>query len=539
MKKGNHIKRPTLSLLRGCTSYADVKKDISEYLEKSSKVSEKQLMELKLQLAKCECNLGLMSRAEPYLDKCEEYILSNGKEEEIALCYNVRSLLHLMKGDHQSGIECALKSLEIFEKLEMSFWVSDTCVNCGHLCARMGLYNEAMDYLSRAYSMAVQSEDKITAAIIGVNLNEVMMTAMPPADCIRSNQELLVLIKDAYGGTPSYTEAYTYLQLAYNYFTAGDISHAEIYADKALDMANSLKHFASHELIFTNVYSVKSDIAAVRGDEQALLKHSEQCIKAAIAAQDTNSRQEILVILFKFYLEKKDITKAKKYLDEAAELLQANDRGLMYDRINKYYCEYYEAIGDGTSELRYFKLVYEYKTNQQNEVQTNRVSYMKKMYQLEMTKNEVSRQKVELDFKTQELNMTTYHLNQRNQLLNDLKENISELKKTKSKADVIFNTISHRIDQAFVKEEVEKERFRDKFDEANRGFIAKLYQAYPDLSPTECRICSLLRSGFSSKEIGNLLSTSNRNIENHRVHIRAKMKLTRRDNLNMILTEIK
>ena len=92
---------------------------------------------------------------------------------------------------------------------------------------------------------------------------------------------------------------------------------------------------------------------------------------------------------------------------------------------------------------------------------------------------------------------------------------------------------------AFVREENEKDIFRSKFDSTHADFIRNLSQQYPQLSPTECRICALLHSGFNNKEIATLLSTSLRNIETHRLNIRKKLKLSRTDNLQLILAAVK
>jgi DNA-binding NarL/FixJ family response regulator len=183
--------------------------------------------------------------------------------------------------------------------------------------------------------------------------------------------------------------------------------------------------------------------------------------------------------------------------------------------------------------------MHELRTQSKQDALANKVKYMAAVHELEISQKEFELQKKELEYKTQELNMATYYLQQRNQLLTDLQETITEQKKKKSKADVIIKTVTKQIKQASAKEESEKVRFREKFDEAQREFISRLHMEYTALSNTECRVCALLRSGFNTKEIANLLSSSGRTIENHRANIRKKMDLSREDNLNLILAEIK
>jgi DNA-binding CsgD family transcriptional regulator len=57
--------------------------------------------------------------------------------------------------------------------------------------------------------------------------------------------------------------------------------------------------------------------------------------------------------------------------------------------------------------------------------------------------------------------------------------------------------------------------------------IRDLAFRYPTLSPTELRICDLIRKSVSSKEIASLLDRSVRTVEWHRASIRQKLHLSR------------
>jgi DNA-binding CsgD family transcriptional regulator len=55
--------------------------------------------------------------------------------------------------------------------------------------------------------------------------------------------------------------------------------------------------------------------------------------------------------------------------------------------------------------------------------------------------------------------------------------------------------------------------------------------AYPDLKPSELKLCSYLRLNLSTKELAEILNKSVRTIENARFSIRKKMGLGPEDNL--------
>lgn len=80
--------------------------------------------------------------------------------------------------------------------------------------------------------------------------------------------------------------------------------------------------------------------------------------------------------------------------------------------------------------------------------------------------------------------------------------------------------------------------FENRFNELNDGFITKLIEKYPSLSPAEIRLCAMLRLNLSTKEISDITSRSTRTIETTRSNIRKKMGLSTSDNLISHLLQI-
>lgn len=73
--------------------------------------------------------------------------------------------------------------------------------------------------------------------------------------------------------------------------------------------------------------------------------------------------------------------------------------------------------------------------------------------------------------------------------------------------------------------------FENRFNELNDGFITKLVEKCPGLSPAEIRLCAMLRLNLSTKEISEITSRSTRTIETTRSNIRKKLGLSTSDNL--------
>lgn len=64
-----------------------------------------------------------------------------------------------------------------------------------------------------------------------------------------------------------------------------------------------------------------------------------------------------------------------------------------------------------------------------------------------------------------------------------------------------------------------------------RHFLGVLARNYPHLTPTELKICNLIRLAMSTKEIASILHTSPKTIENQRYRIRKKLGLSLKQHL--------
>lgn len=80
--------------------------------------------------------------------------------------------------------------------------------------------------------------------------------------------------------------------------------------------------------------------------------------------------------------------------------------------------------------------------------------------------------------------------------------------------------------------------FKQQLGETNRQFLHYMATNYPSLTPTELKICCLLRINFSTKEMAHLLHTSTKTIENQRYRIRKKLRISSQKNLTSFLLSL-
>jgi tetratricopeptide (TPR) repeat protein len=86
--------------------------------------------------------------------------------------------------------------------------------------------------------------------------------------------------------------------------------------------------------------------------------------------------------------------------------------------------------------------------------------------------------------------------------------------------------------RSFIKEINEKiasgdahRQFEEALKQLHSEFLEVLTERYPELTSTERKVCSLIKLDMNSQQIADLLFTSIRTIEGHRLNIRKKLKL--------------
>lgn len=72
-------------------------------------------------------------------------------------------------------------------------------------------------------------------------------------------------------------------------------------------------------------------------------------------------------------------------------------------------------------------------------------------------------------------------------------------------------------------------------DSMHDGYLRRLAQDFPSLTPTELRMAAFLRLPMPSKEIASLFSCSVRSVEKHRERMRKKFHLAPHESLTMFL----
>jgi DNA-binding CsgD family transcriptional regulator len=144
--------------------------------------------------------------------------------------------------------------------------------------------------------------------------------------------------------------------------------------------------------------------------------------------------------------------------------------------------------------------------------------------------------KYALESRQRELTQKAMHITQQEQILASLRTQLIEIKpdSIKDKASIL-QMLS---DIELYLRQNSWDDFALYFNEVDPGFYAKLKERYPDLTQNELQICALLRLNLNTKKISEITRKTPKSIEVMRTRIRAKMNLSRDENLFDIISDI-
>lgn len=124
-------------------------------------------------------------------------------------------------------------------------------------------------------------------------------------------------------------------------------------------------------------------------------------------------------------------------------------------------------------------------------------------------------------------------LNTKNEIYEDLSTVVSELPGAHQQK---FSKLLQ--DLRSTKEQSVLDEFETRFLGVYEDFYKKIKKVAPDITPTEVRICALMRLNMSTKEIAMLTSRTVGTIDNARSKIRKKLNLSDEDNLQTYIAEL-
>jgi DNA-binding CsgD family transcriptional regulator len=166
------------------------------------------------------------------------------------------------------------------------------------------------------------------------------------------------------------------------------------------------------------------------------------------------------------------------------------------------------------------------------------------LHQLELERNaneiiKLKNEKLEADIqlKNTELASTTMSLVQKGEMLNKVKEEFLRMKNGNGNENDKNGDEYKKIIKMLGDDKVKKnwDQFAVHFDKVHADFLVSLKNHYPNLTPSELKLCAYLRLNLSSKEISQVMNITIKSVELSRYRLRKKLQLPSDANLYYFL----
>ena len=390
----------------------------------------------------------------------------------------------------------------------------------GVLSAKQSQYEQAQAYFEKGLSLIDTLRDKQQIVLLNSNL---ALCCIYNQEIAKGEQLLKDRIQQVLRQNIPYNLTFLQLSLCRIYIESGDYDQALEYGEKALSSAEAKN----------NLLSTAQSLYYI-GYLHFITQHDPEALSCFLRADSIARDLELLDIqayaaghIATLYESKGNYEQAYRYAIRQNEANNALNRKTNRENLYRLRHEYQykqqlaEMESEDTRRTRRYifttafagltlLLLWIWQSRQKIKLQN-----------IKLKQNQTA---LELEQKNKEITTKTLYLQQKNKLLADIVDRLEKAKHLfRTSNQPIIDQIIHELTQST--KDNSWEEFELRFEQVHTGFFKKLNERFPNLSPTEKRLCAYLKLNMNSKEIAALTHTTVGNVEQARFRLRKKMGL--------------
>lgn len=440
---------------------------------------------------------------------------------------------------------------ELRLKAQTTLAIADTCIAAGEL-------EEALQLIQACRSFFEEINDRTSLAFTFRSLGDFYKTVGEHSNVISSYRQAIRMANQA-GLQQELGELY--LRIAEGYRYMGNKVVEQRYLFKSLAVSRSTHNVRGLAWTISALATFYISIEQCKRAE----RYVRLTIRFSRAMGNIDYEGLAWGMLGTVYIDKKEYRKALSFFKKGLRIARQSEnplfRGLLYERMGSLYVEMkeydrgisclrkgltmieksgqafyvfqtheklaqaYEAAGNAAAALHHFKEFARTKDDHissQKLLEISRKAMQEKLRkitdQLEQKRSQNRTLAQWVEQKEAELVALT------RQLLNRTQDVERETARTAERQEMMLPE--------------NWEIFAHQFHKVHHGFYPQLVGRYPDLTPAEIKVCSLIRIGLSSKEIAEILCVSKRTVDNHRSRVHKKMALPQGASLTGFIAQI-
>lgn len=492
--------------------------------------------------------MGNLGDAVVCYTKALEVAQKSGLKNEAASCYNNLGNVYRKKGDFSHAMEAYEKAITHFKALKNDVMVSDCQNNIGNLYLDHGDPFRALDYYNQALKIVKTLNDEYRLIIRYKNIADAYTDLKDYENAAQFLDDAMKLAQKS--GDKSFL-ASCYMQLGKLQSLRKEPEIAQAYYEKALSLFEAIGSKA--DVAEALVEIARIELAGGKINES--IKHAETAMNQSAISGSLKIRLDATLCLSEGYEQKGDEKHALEWLKKAVMLkdsiysadkfrtIEEIESGFVQNKLteeNKVLLENSQLQKNALKSRNFLVLLMAlclilsaviiwlvYKRQKEAKKETAKVQ--------QLSEEKIGKLNEDLSVKERELTSKTIFINQKNQLLEKLIKDLEELKQTGGATAAIHGL------QSTLKQELSPNNWKEfelQFNEVHPGFQSRLLEQYPELSPSERRLCSFIRLDMNTREISSLTGQSVKSIEVARTRIRKKLNVPHEHNLTNFIAKL-
>ncbi|MCC7436911.1 MAG: tetratricopeptide repeat protein [Armatimonadetes bacterium] len=451
---------------------------------------------------------------------------ATGNERGMAHAERELGIAHFLHGEFAKALRCYHHALELQESLGNQNGIAVLLNDIGAVQTELGNYRGAMEYFVRSLELRrQQGAEPLTEASVLMSIGNLHTELGNPAEALRCftealhtgqaarNERLIAIASNNIGLAYQYLGSYT---------PALEYYHASLALCRKANNRQS-EGDALHNIGFCH-YQLQQYAEATA--------HLTQSLHLRRSIGDAYGQMKDLCILGLIHRAEGNHAKAVQCQRQGLTIAKAIEANRDLYEIHRTLCEllkerrrYAEALWHHEEYHRLFNQVF----SEENQRNLGKLTLQQQL-EREQHEKEVLRLKNEqlellMRHRENELSGMALQLVQKNELIEWFKSEMRTiLQQARENVRELGETLLSEINQR-TRDDGQWELFHQKLAETQHDFVRNLARQFPSLTPTELRICSLLKINLASKEIANILHLSIETIAAHRHHIRKKIGL--------------
>lgn len=384
-------------------------------------------------------------------------------------------------------------------------------------------------------------------AIETVRANFDMSNAdQPNAYALWRIAELSSQIGDRAAARPMFERVVELTRTRDNYLLARALSELGVICEHEGDIGGAMAYFReSLEISVSNSDKDEESFCLTRlGACERVLKHytaALEYLSKAIEMHQAIGRlafaAEVLCEIASVRLDMADPDAAIEALEQARDHLARERVHFQDSDLNSRFAKAYEMRGEWQRALEYERLSRRADAALHSEQTRTRLRAAQVFVATERERQERERETMKREQLERELSNTTLQYLAQTEFLSSLRSDLLHVIRRMPPTDDIAKELRLKLKTLPCKS-VDWKKFDTQFKAAHPEFTKQLLERHPETTPTELRICSLLRMQMRSTDIAQIFCVSERTIEHHRERMRKKFKLKRTEDLMKYVASI-